>query len=235
MLKASVRRKFFNVMKLRIPILAAAWVAFSTLQTHAQTLNWGVQIGELLIDSNGDAIDDSYVFELGAFALNYDPQEANVGEWLTHWRVFDALTYDSGFGFSTSAPKILNGVTSDSQKPNVSNESFAGLDAYIWIRKGINPEPGSEWFVGRAIDWTFPLEGGDCCDTNTIQWAISDLGPGEVPEWGRQYDVPGAGTRSQNEDIEGLQTHTFPIPEPSSALLTSIAGFGLLLRRRRNA
>jgi hypothetical protein len=56
-----------------------------------------------------------------------------------------------------------------------------------------------------------------------------------VPEWGRQYDVPGAGTRSQNEDIEGLQTHTFPIPEPSSALLTSIAGFGLLLRRRRNA
>jgi hypothetical protein len=235
MLKASVRRKIFNVMKLRIPILAAAWVAFSTLQSHAQTLNWGGEIGQLLIDSNGDAIDDKYIFQLGAFALDFNPTEFNVGEWLTHWKVFDALTYDSGFGFSTSTTFIGNGVTSDSLKPNVSNENFAGLDAYIWIRKGDNPEPGSEWFVGRSIGWEFPAEGGDCCATNTIQWAISELGPGEVPLWGRQNKVPGTGERVQDEDIDGLQTHTFPIPEPSSALLTFIAGCGLLLRRRRNA
>ena len=222
-------------MKPRIPILAAAFVAISALQTHAQTLNWGMPVGEELKDSNGDAIDDSYVFELGAFALNYDPQEANVGEWLTHWRVFDALTYNTTFKFTTSTVNILNDVKSSSVKPNVSSESFAGLNAYIWVRKGNTPDPGSEWFVGRAIDWTFPLQGGDCCDTTTLQWSVSDLGPGEVPEWGRQNAVTGPGESTFTGSLNGVQTHTFPVPEPSSALLTLIAGLGLVLRRRRNA
>lgn len=224
-------------MKPRVPLLAAVFVAISALQTHAQTLNWGVPVGETLVDSNGDAIDDSYVFELGAFALNYDPQEANVGEWLTHWRVFDALTYDSsGFKFTTSTVFILDDVKSSSLKPNVSNESFAGLKAYIWVRKGDTPDPGSEWFVGRAVDWTFPLVGGDCCSNDKIEWSVSDLGPTEVPEWGRQNNnQPGPGESTFTGPLDGVQTHTFPIPEPSSALLTFIAGFGLLLRRRRNA
>lgn len=234
-------------MKPRIPLIAAAFVAISAPETHAQTLNWNVPVGETLIDSNGipisppikdengDAINDDFVFELGAFALNYDPQEANVGEWLTHWRVFDALTYDNTFGFTSSTVFIQNGVTSSSTKPNVSTESFAGLKAYIWIRKGGEPVAGSEWFVGRAIDWTFPSQGGDCCATNTITWSIDDLGPGEVPAWGRQNNLPGPGESTFTGTLNGLQTHTFPIPEPSSVLLTFIAGFGLMLRRRRNA
>jgi hypothetical protein len=48
--------------------------------------------------------------------------------------------------------------------------------------------------------------------------------------------VPGPGESNfpVGSGFDGLQTHTF-IPEPSSALLTFIAGFGLMLRRRRNA
>jgi hypothetical protein len=224
-------------MKPRISILAAVVVAASSLHCQSQTLNWGAPIGELLIDSNGDAIDDSFVFELGAFALDFDPQSSNVGDWLTHWRVFDALTYGivEGFGFTTSTTFILNNVTSGSPHATDPLFSFAGLDAYIWIRKGDDPVPGSEWFLARATNWAFPLVGGDCCATNTIQWSVSDLGPGEVPEWGRQNDVPGPGTRGQNDEINGLQTHTFPIPEPSSALLAIFSGFGLLLRRRHKA
>jgi hypothetical protein len=220
-------------MKPRFPILAAVFIGFSTLETHAQTLNWGVPVGEQLKDSNGDAIDDSYVFELGAFPLNFNHDEVDVGEWLTHWKVFDSLVYDTNFGFTTSSVFILSDVKSNSTRPGVSTESFAGLNAYIWVRKGDQPEAGSEWFVGRAIDWTFPTEADPCCPPSTTrEWSVSDLGPGETPEWGRQNDVPGLGFSTFTGSLNGLQTHTF-IPEPSTALLTALAaGFGLMKRRR---
>jgi hypothetical protein len=225
-------------MKARILIITAVFSAISTLPSGAQQLNWGAPIGTQLIDSNGDAIDDSFVFELGAFALNFDPTEANVGEWLTHWRVFDALTFHPVNGFSTSTLFIGNGVTSGSPHATDPSFSFAGLDAYMWIRKGSDPVPGSEWFVGRAIDWEFPLVGGDCCATNIIQWSVSDLGPGELPEWGRHYDESGPGHSTFKDpltDEDGMQTHTFIIPEPTSALLLLVGCSGFILRRQRQA
>jgi hypothetical protein len=234
-LKESVHRKFFCAMKPGFPILAAVFVAFSAPQTHAQTLNWGVPVGEQLKDSNGDAIDDSYVFELGAFPLNFNHDEVDVGEWLTHWKVFDALTYDPVFGFTTSSVFILSDVKSNSTKPGVSTESFAGLNAYIWVRKGDQPVAGSEWFVGRAIDWTFPTAADPCCPPSTTkEWSVSDLGPGETPEWGRQNDLPGRGESTFTGPLNGLQTHTF-IPEPSSSLLLIFGAAGLVLARRRSA
>jgi hypothetical protein len=221
-------------MKPKVPVLAAVFVAFSTLQIHAQTLNWGVPVGEVLKDSNGDAIDDTYVFELGAFALNFDPQESNVGEWLTHWRVFDSLVYDTNFGFTTSSVFILSDVKSNSTRPGVSTQSFAGLNAFIWVRKGDQPVAGSEWFVGRAIDWTFPTTADPCCPPSTTkEWSVSDLGPGEMPEWGRQNNVTGPGVSIFTGTLNGLQTHTF-IPEPSSSLLLIFGTAGLVLVRRRS-
>lgn len=218
-------------MKRRILMFAAVLSVLSTLPSGAQQLNWGAPIGEPLVDSNGDAIDDSFVFQLGAFALNFDPTEVNVGEWLTHWRVFDALTFDPVKGFSTSTLFIGNGVTSGSPHATDTSFSFAGLDAYMWIREGNNPVPGSEWFLGRAIGWEFPLVGGDCCSTSAIQWSVSDLGPGEEPAWGRQYEETGPGRFTVSGTV-GLQTHTF-IPEPSSSLLLILGTAGLVLIRRR--
>ena len=221
-------------------------------RSDAQTLEWGEGVGIPLIDSDGDAIDDSYKFELGAFALNFNPDESNVGEWLTHWRVFDRLIFDSVFGFSTSSTTILDNVTSESQFASDPSFSFSKLDAYIWVRNGDEPVPGSEWFLARAETWSFPEFGGDCCANEFIQWSTTDLSSSDVPVWGWQNvtstpdGTEGSGVFSQMgfdersvitppyERAPAIQTHTF-IPEPSSALLTLLAGFGLLLRRRRNA
>jgi hypothetical protein len=200
-------------------------------------------VGAPLIDSDGDAIDDNFKFELGAFALNFDPNESNVGEWLTHWRVFDRLIYDPAFFFSNSSTTILENVTSASEFASDPNFSFSKLEAYIWVRKGEKLVPGSEWFLARAETWTFPEFGGDCCDTEFIEWSATDLTPasgeipGDVPLWGLQKNVSGGEgvfSFTVGPSFDGIQTHTF-IPEPSSALLTLLAGSGLLLRRRRYA
>jgi hypothetical protein len=207
-------------------------------------------VGVPLIDSDGDGVDDNFKFELGAFALDFDPNESNVGEWLTHWRVFDSLIFDSVFGFSTSSTTILNNVTSESQFASDPTFSFSKLEAYIWVRGHDDPEgnrdipaEGSQWLLVRAGSWTFPEFGGDCCATEFIKWSTIDLTPasdqipGDVPKWGLQNNVSGGEgvfNFTVDPEFDGLQTHTF-IPEPSSALLTLLAGFGLLLRRRRNA
>jgi len=243
------------------PWILITYAVFGTLcmpRSDAQTLEWGMGVGAPLINSNGvgwfdkdgdawidedgDGIHDRFVFELGAFPLNFDPNEYDVGEWLTHWRVFDRLVIDPVFGLSTSSIYIPLDVTSESQYASDQN-SFAGLPAYMWIRAGGDlPVPGSEWFLARAENWTFPLVGGDCCGIEFIEWSISDLTPaseqtsGDVPKWGLQNNVSGGEgvfSFTPNEGFDGIQTHTF-IPEPSSSLLLMLGAAGLVLTRRRH-
>lgn len=227
-------------MKPWILIPCAVFGALCISRSDAQTtIEWGAS-GSPLIDSDGDAIDDNFVFELGAFALDFDPNESNVGQWLTHWRVFDRLIYDTIFGFSTSSSTILSDGTSDS--PFASSDpafNFSGLDAYVWVRNGFlvdnKPVPGSEWFLARAEIWSFPAESENCCETAFIEWSTSDLTSTDVPKWGRQGNVTGGEgvfNFTPNESFNGIQTHTF-IPEPSSSLLLMLGGAGLVLIRRR--
>lgn len=222
-------------MKIRQILFTAVFAALFSASAYGQTLNWGAPDGTPITDSMGNSVDDSFVFELGAFEANFNPAEHAPDSWLANWRVFDKQTYDQTYGFSTSTVYIKNDVTSSN--PSASTMSFAGLDAYIWIRKGDTPVPGSEWLLTRAgtdpNSWTFPAIGGSCCDTNVIEWSISDLGTDDVPEWGRQNDVVGLGIFTPPGGGTGLQTHTF-VPEPGSALLAATAAILIGLRRRRN-
>lgn len=242
-------------MKTTFRLLAAACFAAYALPCHALQLNWGSPGGTWVVDSDGAEVTGDFVFELGAFPLGFDPDNTEPDLWVANWMLFDAATYNPILGLFTSEVNISNEVTSSSTVPNVSTESFSGLTAYLWIRNSNEPIPGSEWLLVRADNWTFPTVGGDCCETGLLEWSISDLDTGDVPNWGWQNDdkttdgVQGPGefsqsgsdARSSNSFPSGspafpptLQTHTF-VPEPSTALLAAIAGLGLAVRRKRRA
>ncbi|MEY3897400.1 MAG: hypothetical protein RLZZ214_2921 [Verrucomicrobiota bacterium] len=217
-------------MKLTSALLATAFCTVAATSIQAQTLNWGNEVFGDLSDSNGGELDNTFVFELGSFFSGFVPTESNVDLWVSNWQVFDRASYNPDIEYFTSTVYVRNDVTSSN--PTASTLSFAGLDAYIWVRNDDNPVEGTEWLLTRADNWTFPVVGGDCCNTDVVEWAVSDLDPTNVPVWGRQNDLPGSGEFTST-GTTGLQTFTF-VPEPSSALLAAVAGGFAVFRRRRS-
>ncbi len=216
-------------MKLTTALFTAAVFTVAASRIHAQTLNWGNEVFGELTDSAGVALDNTFVFELGSFVGGFVPTPSNLEQWALNWEVFDRAAHQESIGYFTSTVYVNNDVTTSN--PTASTMSFAGLDAYIWIRNQDDPVEGAEWLLTRASNWTFPTVGGDCCNTQVVEWAVSDLDPGNVPVWGRQNGEFGSGEFS-SAGSAGLQTFTF-VPEPSSALLAAIAGGFMVLRRRR--
>jgi hypothetical protein len=217
-------------MKVTPALFAAVAFVFAATPIQAQTLNWGNDAFGDLSDSAGVTLDDTFVFQLGSFFNGFVPTDSNTDQWILNWEVFDQAAYNKDIEYFTSTVYVRNDVTSSN--PMASTLSFAGLDAYIWIRNNDDPVPGTEWLLTRSSDWKFPLVGGDCCSTEVTEWAVSDLDSGDTPKWGRQNNVIGPGEFSSTSTT-GLQTFTF-VPEPSSAMLCAMAGGFLVLRRRRS-
>jgi hypothetical protein len=222
-------------MKITRILNAALLLAASSTCIQAQTLNWGSPVGTLVVDSNGDGVDDSFVFELGAFNLGFTPDETNYEEWALNWQMFDSTTYNPTFGYFTSTVNVISNVSGqvNSSNPLANTANFAGLVAYLWVRNEDTPGANTEWLLVRASDWTFPATAGDCCDTSVIEWSISDLNTGNTPGYGRQGGVGGPGAYTHTS-TGGLQTHTF-VPEPSTVLLGVFAFASALLRRQRKS
>lgn len=208
---------------------------FLVTHIHAQTLNWGSLSGSEFADSSGNSLDNTFVFELGAFTNGFTPTEVNVGLWKGNWNVFDRAAFSPLNGvFASSVTTGLtmgdNGLSNSSFLTNPTIASFEGLSAYLWVRRGDTPVEGSEWFLARADAWTFPTAIPGCCDNEgLVQWSISDLGS-TTPNWGGQGGIGGPGVSSVPGPHD-LQTYTF-IPEPSSFVLFALSA-GVLLRRRR--
>ncbi len=246
-------------MKLHIALIIPALMALAGLRLHAQTLNWGNEVWSSLADSKGDTLDNAFVFELGSFASGFTPDATNVDLWAENWHVFDQADYngydgplDDVWGYFTSTVQIsgdplhpegdpLHTETVTSSYPGSLGFNFSGLEAYIWVRNSDDPVEGTEWLLVRADTWTFPVDGGECCDVTLIEWSISDLDDTTVPVWGRQsgldgggqpYTSTGSGSFTADHPYD-LQTFTF-VPEPSTAILSFIGGLGMVLRRRRH-
>jgi hypothetical protein len=227
-------------MKSILALLAAAVFVAGDSRLQAQTLDWGSRVFSDIVDSEGQTLDNTFLFQLGAFDPLFIPTEENMNQWVSNWRVFDQASYNPGIGYfanwstETDTLRMLDDGTSNSPFETAGAPSFEGLTAYIWIRKGDQPVEGSEWLLTRASTWVFPNATPGCCDNELdVQWSVSDLDThGETPLWGGYGTVEGPGVFTPSGPHD-LQTYTF-VPEPSSSLLAAAAGILTVLRRRRS-
>jgi hypothetical protein len=221
-------------------LLLLGCLGLSTGALHAQAFNWGSAVFSDLVDSEGNTLDDTFVFEVGAFTEGFIPDETNIGEWYSNWQVFDAAAYngveetgdDGIYGYFTSTVNMNPDGTSDSPWQTPGALSFEGLDAYIWVRNSDIAGEGTEWSLVRADDWVFPTADPDCCGNGQpIEWSTSDLTSSDTPVWGSQGGITGGGIIT-NTGTYTLQTATF-VPEPSPLMLSLLFAVVILLRRRR--
>ena len=202
-------------------------------------VNWGSLDFSGIVDSNGNALtaDGSFYFDLGAFKSNFTPTESNVEEWAANWYTFDRATYvmdSANTAVFASSYRMYDGSPGGVDSVGGNFEALGiSRDAYIWVYNGTIPEHGTQWFLARSTSWVFPQVTGACCGNNPpLEWSMSDLTSSDVPLWGNQLGTEGPGERAHFREGADLQTYTF-IPEPSSALLVSLAGIVMALRRNR--
>ncbi len=203
-------------------LLVTLIVAFCVPAIYSQTLNWGSLTNSTIVDSQGTPLDNTFVFEIGAFDPSFTPTQSNIGQWSNHWHAFDAASYAYN-------PTDLGYFTGTENLQNVSNYSsmFEGLSAFLWVRNS----GSTEEFLATTSSWSFPALDTGCCPTDVTTWSVSDL-VADVPIWGGHDDLHGGGNYTAPGPFD-LQTHA--VPEPGSCILTLVGCGILLLHRRRRS
>lgn len=199
-----------------------------TMAVRSQTVNWGSLTGSDIVDSQGQALDNTFIFQLGAFEAGFIPDQTNINLWDEKWRVFDTANYSN----SLSSGGYFTG-TQDLQDVASYSSMFAGLTAYLWIRN----DTLTEHFLSTSTDkpgaaeWKFPtLDAGCCPNSGVTTWSVSNFGS-DVPIWGSQGSQIGGGDFTAPGPFD-IRTHV--VPEPTSAVFVALFGFyAAMLRRRR--
>ncbi len=210
-------------MKAHFTKLVVLLCLLGVMGVRSQTLNWASLTGSTIVAHQGDPLNNTFLFQLGAFDVGFIPDHTNLGQWSAKWHTFDTAAYSYD---ATSQTSYFTSTVSNIQDIPAYASLFQGMQAYLWIQNSSQ----TEYFLAGASNWTFPVQDPTCCPNGTpTSWSVSDLGT-DTPIWGGQGDKQGGGdyTTSQSYD---LQTHV--VPEPTSSLLALLGSGFLILRRRR--
>lgn len=221
-------------MKLPPFLTLLVLLAAGMISLPARTIEWGNSVGDILVDSNGVALDDSYVFELGSFGL-FTPTELNMDQWAANWKAFDraeapaAEGWNSAFSYFSSSATLETGGVSSESPPLPAFTFQPGEQAFIWIFNVLDIEPGTEWglFTNDSLDgnagndWLFP-EPGDKTDL-PLEWRLFDA---QSVIYGGLHGEQGAGEYAVDPPAYQAQTHI--VPEPSGALLLGLTAIVLI-------
>ncbi len=220
-------------------------------QSITNQINWGSLDASTIVDSKGNQLIGvvGITIDLGAFADDFTPTAANVDDWAANWFSFDRAQFAiDGEDTSLFASRYMMYQTGNFDKGAFDYGDFEDLgisrSAYIWVYNLTEPVPGAEWFLAGAGSWEFPTLAEECCDNDVpIEWSLSDLAVGSkitpdtpvIPVWGNYLGNEGSGEVTNRNVFADLQTYTFVVPEPSSALLIAMAGIIGAFRRSRQS
>ncbi|MBL9133788.1 MAG: hypothetical protein JNG86_21435 [Verrucomicrobiaceae bacterium] len=231
---STTRHSLFGLACL-VGVVVAGGLGSSVSQ--AGTINFYNQPGDVLLMADGvTALDDNFVFELGAFAAGFTPSMANITEWTTNWKPFARAEAPSISGWNSAISYFnksgffqLNGQSDQGLSADVF---AAGELAYLWVYNDFSITPGSEWALvtndssdfDPGDDWLFPDP------TEVFPWEFP-LSTGVNPVMGGLHNVQGGGDFAAPLAAFTLQTHV--VPEPAGALLIMLAGVVWRFHRAR--
>lgn len=227
-----------KIKLLRLFLIAVSCSVFlSTKDAAASTIFWGTKPNDLLFDSQGNALDATFVFELGTFASTFTPNETNMDQWAANWFVFDAAI--SGSGWNPAGQEVTgsvehttsSGSTSPYATPGATFDQ--GTTAYLWVynSKDLNTNP--EWALLVDVDnganlyypWEFP---DPTLENDSFDWQTQDV---ETAIYGGVNGTRAAGDFSALPATFTIQTAV--VPEPGSALLVIIGAMAVIGRAKR--
>lgn len=201
--------------------------------SHGSTIFWGSDFNSVLLTSDGQPLDGSFSFELGAFTSGFEPTIHNTNQWQANWKVFDRAFDPTPADPNDGDPEGWNEIdrffvgtvdhnsAGGSSSPDANPaDAFAQDDvAYLWVYNSKSIVPGSEWALVKDITnlpniWRFP----DPNDSSSYNW---DLANADAAIIGGVNGVQGDGAFSFDPGTFNLQTHV--VPEPGSALLLMFA------------
>lgn len=227
----------------RTGLLALAWMGGSAM---GSTIFWGSQFQDNLFDSNGQALDGSYSFEVGTFGA-FVPTLSNADQWAANWKVLDRAFDPTPLDPNDGDPEGWNVIDqffvgtvghdtsgfSDSPDANPTDVFAENEKVYLWVYNSKLIAPTSEWalvtdstFVGNSSnDWLIP----DPADTTgSYDWQLADA---DDALYGGVNGVQFAGQFAVTPPTFSLQTAV--VPEPGSAFLLFAAFAAHFIRRTR--
>lgn len=213
-------------MKLKLLVLGVAIPAVANAATNVTLQNFsGVSSGNPIVDNTGTPIDNSLSsWAVGTFETAFADGLSGLDTVTADQAVIDAFT-QSGASGSLSINGLFNGtVESDSGNANdgaalyalVTYNAAAGVQALVFdLGRAFPTQDGAgnaSVDLGRLLttdDVAFGNTNPVTADTSTLPAPFAGFNQGIT------FDVGGV------------------IPEPSTGLLSLVAGLGLLARRRR--
>lgn len=221
-----------------VVVLAAGMLSAQTTQ-----IDWGTNIfgDEIYTSDGGEVTIDEFTVELGSFANGFVPTAENTSQWVSNWRVFDAVTEvdsdtnDFYLGGPGHAVRFAGNASLSDAGLSLSEDASVGYNfgtdqqAYVFIRNSDDAVFGSEWLLYTSeagVDWEFPSA------ASGEKGANLDFDLGEVDQvvFGQANGFVGGGERDFVA-ATGLQTFTF-VPEPST-LGYLLVLLSLMMRDRR--
>ena len=215
--------KFSTLTALRAGFLALVLMCSSA---QGSTIFWGSQFQDDLYDSNGNALDGTYSFEIGTFGA-FVPTIHNIALWATNWKVidraFDPTPLDPNDGdpegwnvndqfFVGTVGHDTSGF-SDSPDANPTDVFAENEKVYLWAYNSKDIVPSSEWALLTDSDF---------------DWQLADADDAVI---GGVNDVQVAGEFNATPPTFSLQTAV--VPEPGSAFLLFAAFAAHFVRRNR--
>lgn len=221
-----------SLMKTKITLALVAIIACLQLPSRglASQITWQADFQAGLYDSFGNGLDSTFSFELGVFANGFVPTDSNLGDWGSHWVVFDSAIF--GFGWEVqdqyfiSSAELAGDGTSSSPRATLGGVFTEGDPFYLWVFNDKAYSAGNEWalvydqfmFGNNGDSWHVPTPG--LGPANSVEMNLQSMDTAIV---GGVNEVRGGGQApAVDPGIYQLQTHA--VPEPSGVLMVLLAG-----------